>query len=35
MKQILDAWARWLLVLAFDFWRYPDAVKKEEKGRPD
>jgi len=34
MKQILDAWTRWLLMLAFDFWRYPDAAKKERDSEP-
>jgi len=34
MKQILEAWTRWLLTLTFDLWRYPDAGRKEKESEP-
>lgn len=30
MKLIVDAWTHWVLVLTFDFWRYPDSVRQRE-----
>lgn len=33
MKMLVEAWAGWVMVLAFDLWRYPDIVMRERTGR--
>lgn len=33
MDLLVEAWTRWILVLAFDFWRYPDPARRMKSTR--
>jgi hypothetical protein len=30
----LTAWSRMVMTLAFDLWRYPDAIRREREAEP-
>jgi hypothetical protein len=34
MGMFLTAWSRMVMTLAFDLWRYPDAIRREREAEP-
>lgn len=35
MKSVWDVWTHWMLIMAFDLWRYPDAApRRDEDAQP-